>query len=80
VAAERDITTVAATLEISSVRIARWRAVGVRRTVWSVATAGTSSAPTKSRTCSPSSPPQMPYSCWIETTSTHLPRIRAVCA
>ena len=67
----RDITTVAATRSTSSVRIgALARRSGPRRTVWSVATAGTSSARTKSRTYAPSSPPQIPYSCWIETTST----------
>ena len=54
------------------------RSVGSRRTVCSVATAGTSSARTKSRTCSPSSPPQIPYSCWIETTSTQSVSDRAV--
>ena len=64
------MTTVASALATSSRRIARWFGVGSRRTVCSVATAGTSSARTKSRTYSPSSPPQIPYSCWIETTST----------
>ena len=40
-------------------------------------TAGTVSARTKSRTYSPSSPPQLPYSCWTETTSAVSPSVRA---
>jgi hypothetical protein len=44
------MTTVAATLSIRAVRTDRWRAVGLRSTVWSVATAGTSRASTKSTT------------------------------
>ena len=59
-------------------RISRCRLVGLRSTVWSVATAGTSSSWTKSSTDSPSSPPQIPYSCWIETTSTQRARDLAV--
>ena len=39
-------------------------------------TEGTLSARTKSRTRAPSSPPQILYSCWIETTPTHLLRAR----
>ena len=78
VAAARDMTTVAATVSISSVRIVRSRGVGAWGIVWSVAIAGTSRARTKSRTDSPSAPPQIPKLCWIETTSAHLPRILAV--
>jgi hypothetical protein len=37
--------------------------------VWSVVTAGIFSARTKSRTYSPSSPPQMASPNWIEATS-----------
>jgi hypothetical protein len=77
VAAERDMTTVAAAISISSDRTARCRTLGERTASWTVATAGTARARAKSRTNSPSSPPQIPDAYWIETTSTQAPSSRA---
>ena len=62
------MTTLAALASIRLIRTRRCPGDGVCGTVCNVATTGLFRAATKSSTNSPSLPPQIPYSCWTDTT------------
>ncbi len=49
--------------------VSAWRTDGADRTVCSVRTIGCRSPSASDRMCAPSSPPKIPYSCWMTTTS-----------